>query len=392
MFPAKNGDSFLVELDDGKNILIDMGYSVTYKKFIREKLIELNKNGQCIDLLVITHIDQDHIQGALDFICENGDINNPRIIGVKEVWHNSYRHLQFDKPKERHVDTFEKRQLENIVIGQKRESDNQEFKDISAVEGSTLAALLFSNGYETIWNKSFNYNAISKDILKELFIGESKITILSPNNKKLKLLSNEWLKILYKIDNDFKITDEKIFDDAYEVYIANQKIMDLSVEKEVSYREVNLWDSIGESELVQLVDDSKSNGSSIAFLLESSNKKVLFLGDAHADLLHESLLNDNDSITIGKYDVIKLAHHGSKKNNCKILKDVSAKKYLISTDGKKHSHPDIETIAEMLRKKGNKTLYFTYQLPIVDELVEGDLLDNYDVIFGNGENALRIEV
>ena len=31
MFPAENGDAFLVRLDNGENILIDMGYNETYR-------------------------------------------------------------------------------------------------------------------------------------------------------------------------------------------------------------------------------------------------------------------------------------------------------------------------------------------------------------------------
>ena len=101
MYPAKKGDAFLVSFGTKKeiNILIDMGFIDTYQNHIKHDLIELNQKGRSIDLLVITHIDQDHIQGAIKFFEENGSSNN--IIEVKEVWHNSYRHLQFDKNKEK---------------------------------------------------------------------------------------------------------------------------------------------------------------------------------------------------------------------------------------------------------------------------------------------------
>ena len=72
MFPAENGDAFLVRLDNGENILIDMGYNETYSKFIKNRLIDLKNENQCIDLLIITHIDEDHIVGAIEFFKENG--------------------------------------------------------------------------------------------------------------------------------------------------------------------------------------------------------------------------------------------------------------------------------------------------------------------------------
>ena len=42
MFPAENGDAFLIRLDNGKNIVIDMGYATTYTNFIKDRFIDLN--------------------------------------------------------------------------------------------------------------------------------------------------------------------------------------------------------------------------------------------------------------------------------------------------------------------------------------------------------------
>ena len=44
MFPAENGDAFLIRLDNGKNIVIDMGYATTYTNFIKDRFIDLNNN------------------------------------------------------------------------------------------------------------------------------------------------------------------------------------------------------------------------------------------------------------------------------------------------------------------------------------------------------------
>ena len=40
-------------------------------------------------------------------------------------------------------------------------------------------------------------------------------------------------------------------------------------------------------------DSSATNGSSIAFILETEGKRVLFLGDAHAETIVESLTINN---------------------------------------------------------------------------------------------------
>ena len=99
MFPAENGDAFLIRFDNKKNILIDMGYADTYKNHIKDSLLKIKNENQCIDLLIITHIDEDHIEGAIEFFKENGSANNPNIIEVKEVWHNSYSTIRRNKTK-----------------------------------------------------------------------------------------------------------------------------------------------------------------------------------------------------------------------------------------------------------------------------------------------------
>ncbi len=165
MFPAENGDAFLIRLDNNMNMLIDMGYRTTYQNYIKKRLIEIKDDNQCIDLLIITHIDEDHIEGAIDFIQENGKADDPNIIEVKEVWHNSYRHLQFEKEKKEKLTDFEARKLKGIILSNSCSSreTNQE-KQISARQGSSLAGVLYGNGYSVNrWNLSFNSKAVSID-------------------------------------------------------------------------------------------------------------------------------------------------------------------------------------------------------------------------------------
>ncbi|MFS0906667.1 hypothetical protein AB3N02_26965 [Priestia aryabhattai] len=95
MFPAKNGDTFLINClgKNNTNILLDLAYPDTYRNYVRPRLCELNKQAETLDLVIFTHVDQDHIQGGITFFEENSGSNSQSIITVKEVWHNSYRHL-----------------------------------------------------------------------------------------------------------------------------------------------------------------------------------------------------------------------------------------------------------------------------------------------------------
>ncbi|MBF0409197.1 MAG: MBL fold metallo-hydrolase [Candidatus Riflebacteria bacterium] len=54
------GDAILIQLPDGKNVMIDTGYEET-SRYVTDKLFEYNVDN--IDLLIVTHPDKDHIGG-----------------------------------------------------------------------------------------------------------------------------------------------------------------------------------------------------------------------------------------------------------------------------------------------------------------------------------------
>ena len=399
MFPAENGDAFLIRFDNKKNILIDMGYVGTYKKYIKDRLLKIKNENQCIDLLIITHIDEDHIEGAIEFFKENGNANKPNIIEVKEVWYNSYRHLQFNKNKVSNITNFERTQLEEIKLSNSRviSKEINETSQVSAKQGSTLSGYLYGLGYiNNKWNSSFNGKAVNLDNKNEIELDDIKIYLLSPNTNKLKNLLNLWMEKLRKIDVDFSISDEEIFDDAYEMYIKKIKpIIDIDEDKNISYGLMNFETFIKKDIKQGKKDTSKSNGASIAFVLEYKNKKLLFLGDSHEDIIMKGLKRYKENGKTLKFDIVKVSHHGSIKNNFKWIEDIVVDNYLISTNGEKHNHPSKEVIAKILKvNKLKKTLYFNYPVDIVNDIRKEKLKEkyNYSIVVGNENSSLQIEV
>lgn len=73
MFPALQGDCFFISFNDEKktHILIDGGFEETYHQFLKIRLIEIAEKGEEIALLVVTHIDADHIEGIIELFKEN---------------------------------------------------------------------------------------------------------------------------------------------------------------------------------------------------------------------------------------------------------------------------------------------------------------------------------
>ena len=93
---AEYGDCIFVSIEEHSeifNILVDGGTKNTYLDLragypmpgvLRQKLDELKTKGQHVDLLVMTHIDNDHIAGILEWF----RTNIPSRDFVRRIWFN----------------------------------------------------------------------------------------------------------------------------------------------------------------------------------------------------------------------------------------------------------------------------------------------------------------
>ena len=73
MLPANEGDCILITIPrEDIRMLIDGGTSETYTSCLRERLLQIKEKGKGLDLLVVTHIDNDHIGGIIELLKENG--------------------------------------------------------------------------------------------------------------------------------------------------------------------------------------------------------------------------------------------------------------------------------------------------------------------------------
>lgn len=371
-FKAENGDAFLIKFDNNQNILIDMGMPKSYENEIRQELIKLKKAEQKIDLLIISHIDEDHIGGAIKFLEEN---KNNEIIEISEIWHNSYKHLQFEKTKALEVEEDTLSILKSI-IKQNQTTDIQEgIQNISCKQGSSLASLIYKYGYA--WNNAFSNNGIFIENKQKVVIGDLKFIFLSPNEEKLENLSKKWLQELSKKKYNFEISDEEIFDDAFEFYMkflqdTDIKISSISSKKSLNFEQLSR---------IEEKDNSITNGSSLAFIVEYKNKKLLFLGDSHEDIVFDSLVKLKDNDYDLKFDLMKVSHHGSNKNiSIRLLNLITCNNFLFSTDGLSYNHPDLETIAKIVVNniESKKELFFNYELDIFEKLNDKKLKNQYN--------------
>lgn len=376
MFKAKWGESFLISfntLDGPTHFMIDMGFTDTYNTFIRKRIQEIANVG-ILDLLVFTHIDQDHIGGGIKFLKEN---NKSKIIEIGDIWYNAYRHLQVEKKVNEKLNDEEIRILKDILVSGMNLTEERLYKESSGSQGSILGALILEGKYN--WNKKFSNNAVYTDSeYNQIIYKDVKITILSPNKDGLQKLASEWKKELNKI-GILRETDDCIFDDAFEVLISKKfEKHFIPKSKPINYILKSLDSYLNSSDFV---DQGAINGSSISLLLEFNNKRLLFLADSHCETIIKSLKNifkPNEHEKI-YFDLIKISHHGSCGNTNKdLLELIDSDKFIISTNGQRFNHPDIQTIAQIVCRPTDKerVLYFSYS-NIIEKYQNKEWMDKY---------------
>ena len=151
VLPAHCGDSILINFDDDgkkRNILTDGGFGSTYKDVIKDEIIKIKNRGEKIDLLIVTHIDNDHINGIIKFI-EDDSLNTL----IKEVWFNSWSNFGHKPIKLKH-----------------------EGNEISRKSAKNLDVKLKKLG---IWNNEI----IGQGVYRKF--KHAKITVISPNTARL---------------------------------------------------------------------------------------------------------------------------------------------------------------------------------------------------------------
>lgn len=318
---AFNGDSIWIsfkENDVTRNIIIDGGIGDTYQNRLKRKgdlfdTIEYIKNNeQKIDLLVLTHFDDDHIGGILRWL--NKDKDAPNLI--KKVWFNSGKEI---------AKVLSVEENENLDLEIKEGIDDFY---TSTKQGVKFEEYLLNNN---LWDGKL---IVQGDKIE--FLG-MKFKILSPSMEKLKDLLEQYKK------------EEDYFTSAGEFDFATS-LKDFVVEEsnpKFKFKE----------------DKSIPNGSSIAFVMEYKDIKFLFLGDAHPSVIIDGLnkfdINENNFLDVR---LMKVSHHGSKHNtNSELLSIIKTDDYLISSNATKHGLPNKRTISRIIKANPNANIFFNYE-------------------------------
>ncbi len=363
MLPAAHGDCLWLEYGGDREIhriLIDGGPAHAYPA-LRERILHLPADERRFDLLVVTHIDADHIEGIIRLLLDAEALD----CRFDRIWFNGRDQL-------------------NTVPDPAGEA-------LGGIQGEMLGMLIADYEKRTgtqVWNLGFDDAVVAIDrktsVLPVVELpGSCRLTLLSPDHERLINLKDNWAKELKAarvhsgdvaklrelLDNSRSLRplgDVLGAEDGLEVDVPGAD------ELTAGFEDV-LGGGSGEpgAEAPFGGDGSRANGSSIALLLEYPGTKptvrFLLAGDAWASVLETSidrLLAPGSRLAI---DGFKLAHHGSVANISEsLLGKLRCPNYLISTNGAIFHHPHARCVELLLKAhaaNGKPRLHFNYLVP-----------------------------
>lgn len=357
MHKAGNGDCISIE-NQNEFVLIDGG---TAQSFLNWKSNIFSKDK--IDSIIVTHIDNDHVNGIVKLI------QNDNCPEIDHFYFNGAEQL-FGKLN----DTDERDYMSDTKLRAISEelSTAGTCDQIGYSEGTSLSYLLF---YKNITLNPFvGGEALCREHCDSFNIGDMKFSVIGPSISVLQELKDHWEDKLSERRIRPRIIS-KAYYEAFEQYAKALKKSASDVTSIASTEETSI-ESLANVDFED--DNSLTNKSSLSFLIESNSKRFLYLSDCDTAAV-TSWLN-NLGLERIEVDAVKISHHGSKNNtSLELLSRIVCRRYLISTNGKSHGHPDLEALARIavVNKDTGAEIFMNYEVDHIPDWFKNELEISY---------------
>ena len=371
---AHKGDCLMLHYGskaDPHLILIDGGPSDVYKPQMKPRLTRIHgargiEEGEPlpVDVVMVSHVDDDHIQGVLELTKEQRGKTPFLRLDVSSLWHNSFDDLLTTKPAEL-VAGFGAASIEDRVGG--GDSATEPGSALASIGDAGLAGDIDVDSKE----ESQTFEVLASIPQGRTLRDDAVALKWTPNKqfgKKLILATAAQKPVML---NDLKMTV---------VGPMQKELMDLQAAHDKFLKSKQAGENkTAEAALAAFSDDSVPNLSSIVVLAEAGGKSILFTGDARGDKILKGLelsgrLKEGDNNTM-HVDILKVPHHGSDNNMETIFfKRVTADHYVFSGNGE-NGNPERNTMVMLLEAWGteaNYTIHLTYPVDEIDVARKAD--------------------
>ena len=343
---ARKGDCLILHYgskkDPGRG-LIDGGPSQVYGPQLKPRLEQIRKSRKLgpddalpVDFLMVSHIDDDHINGVLELtkeLLEAKAAQRPLPLKIKGVWHNTFDDIIGNSPKELTAAVTAQFGAAALTGEPDVEGLDPDAAKVLASVGQGFRLRDDVRGLKLSINPGFNGGlVIAKKKAKPIDMGKGlKFTVVGP---------------------------------------LNDEVLDLQKDHDAFLKKKEK----GTAGLLAAFDDSSvANLSSLVVLAEVGGKRMLLTGDARGDKVLEGLelvgVLKADGKSTMHVDVFKVPHHGSDRNADPILfRRITADHYVFSGDGE-HGNPERATLQMLLDERGEDddyTIHLTYPIDEID--------------------------
>jgi hypothetical protein len=367
---ARKGDCLLLHYGTKNKpglVMIDGGPSGVYGPHLKPRLQQIraargldDNEPLDVDLLMVSHVDDDHIRGILDLtkeLLEAKREHKPQFVQVASLWHNGFDAIIDHKPDELtaslksqfgpaavsgggEFSDDEKSEVEDHYAGSDPDASPEEEAELVSSTLKVLASI--EQGFQLrVDAEALDFQRNPEFDGKLIIAGSGKhaidigqgltFTVAGPMKRELEKLRqkhNTWLKQLKKAGKT------------------------------------------PPQALAAYVDESVPNLSSLVLMAKVADKTMLLTGDARGDRILQGLelvglMKKGGKI---KVDLLKVPHHGSANNvDHDFFERIFAKHYVFSGDGE-HGNPERETLEMLFKARGNEdyTIHLTYPINEID--------------------------
>jgi len=361
VYQSDKGDCLLVSGDAGGHILVDGGMRQSFKDHVRTDLGTMSARKEVLDLVYVSHIDQDHISGVLELLdnvmawrvydfrkkqkARVKPPTFPKMPAIMEIWHNAFSDLLEDNagPVERLL------AQSSLVLGL---SSDLKIQDLalqhhelaySVGEAIQVSQRISASQLNIPLNAQFDGQLIMSraPAKRAARVGKMNVFVIGPLPSEVERVRDEWDVWLRKNKDRIRNLKKEAEADARSIGNSADRIADLLAAR---------VDELGDRNKV-----TAPNLASVMLLLEEGRKKVLLTGDGHWEDILKGLAHHKKFDAKGRFhvDVLKVQHHGSEYNyKVGMAERVTADNYIFCGNGK-HDNPDtrvVKLICESHRK------------------------------------------
>jgi hypothetical protein len=364
MFRSGKGDCLLLEGNTSGRVLVDAGMPDAYRDFVAAPLAKLRQQNKALDLVYVSHIDEDHIGGVLKMlddemawrvhehqISPSGGNNRthpvptvPRPPQIKKIWHNAF-HEQLAVRPGVIEDTLAA--MATVLAG----SDHDDLLEAASAQAdlatSVMQAIQVSRriGAKQL-NIPLNPDSDKKLMMRRenqtpIRVGSMRFTVLGPTGANLLRLRKDWKEWLDQHADTLQDIRDKAAED--KDLLGNSDLSGFRERLALQARQFGNPGSV-----------TPPNLASLMLLAKEGSQTILLTGDARGDQIVDGLRAVGALPPAGGHlhvNVLKVQHHGAENNiDPEFCDTVTADHYVFCGNGE-NKNPNVDVVELIARHR-----------------------------------------